>query len=98
MSPEPQVADRIRGLSIVLDVEQQDAGVTFKCRLSSLLHPSDSLDDVWMWGAFSELHVHECKKCVQMCVACKCGAVAVWCSQAAPDVPWQSTVQKLFIS
>lgn len=33
-----------------------------------------------------------------VCVECKCRAVAVWCSQAAPDVPQQSTVQKLFIS
>lgn len=68
VTAEPQVADRIRGLPIVLHVEQQDAGVTFKCRLSSLLHPSDSLDDGWMRGAFSELHVHECKKmCVNVC-------------------------------
>lgn len=45
------------------------------------------------------------KECVCVCVyECVCvlnanaGAVAVWCSQAAPDVPQQSTVQKLFIS
>lgn len=47
------------------------------------------------------LGAHECKSVsVRFCVRfeCKCGAVAVWCSQAAPDVPQQSTVQKLFIS
>lgn len=38
---------------------------------------------------------------VKVCVCvlnANAGAVAVWCSQAAPDVPQQSTVQKLFIS
>lgn len=54
------------------------------------------------WGGVgSGPGVHECKcECVSMCVCveCKCRAEAVWCSQAAPDVPQQSTVQKLFIS
>lgn len=47
-----------------------------------------------MGGTASGLGVHECK-CV--CAECKCESVAVWCSQAAPDVPRQSTAQKLFI-
>lgn len=36
--------------------------------------------------------------CVRVRAEFRCEGVAVWCSQAAPDMPQQSTEQKLFIS
>ena len=74
-------------------------------QLVAFLHTeaAERLDGVRMGVQLASLVFIRLNVCVCMCecvlcVECKCGALTVWCSQAAPDVPQQSTVQKLLIS